>query len=178
MQVYSDLAIDYFKMFLLNVPATVVALGLWVPLALFLSHFLNHIISAFLSSLVDCFLQFFSRFFFLDDITGFEITHLLEVKLLSTLPIWFGEIYTRNRSNILATDFLKKSAASGTIQFHFHMVCCGACNCLSGAITHQTHPQRLLDLEGKTLKNFSKMLQNQILFSQYEKCINKKLYSR
>ena len=28
MQVYSDLAVDYFKMFLLNVPATVVALGL------------------------------------------------------------------------------------------------------------------------------------------------------
>jgi hypothetical protein len=27
-QVYSDLSVDYLKMFLLNVPATVVALGL------------------------------------------------------------------------------------------------------------------------------------------------------
>ncbi|PNX97682.1 PGR5-like protein chloroplastic-like, partial [Trifolium pratense] len=44
-KVYSDLSVDYLKMFLLNVPATVVALGL---------------------------------FFFLDDITGFEITYLLE----------------------------------------------------------------------------------------------------
>ncbi|KAF7138682.1 hypothetical protein RHSIM_Rhsim07G0096500 [Rhododendron simsii] len=47
-RVYSDLAVDYFKMFLLNVPAAVVALGL---------------------------------FFFLDDLTGFEITYLLEVNI-------------------------------------------------------------------------------------------------
>ncbi|KAK9103486.1 hypothetical protein Sjap_020740 [Stephania japonica] len=45
-KVYSDLSVDYFKMFLLNVPAAVVALLL---------------------------------FFFLDDLTGFEITYLLEV---------------------------------------------------------------------------------------------------
>ncbi|XP_042005534.1 PGR5-like protein 1B, chloroplastic [Salvia splendens] len=45
-KVYSDLSVDYLKMFLLNVPAAVVALGL---------------------------------FFFLDDITGFEITYLLEL---------------------------------------------------------------------------------------------------
>ncbi|WRX19561.1 hypothetical protein QQP08_012048 [Theobroma cacao] len=45
-KVYSDLSVDYLKMFLLNVPATVVALGL---------------------------------FFFLDDLTGFEITYILEV---------------------------------------------------------------------------------------------------
>ncbi|KAL0324374.1 UNVERIFIED_CONTAM: PGR5-like protein 1A, chloroplastic [Sesamum calycinum] len=44
-KVYSDLSVDYLKMFLLNVPAAVVALGL---------------------------------FFFLDDLTGFEITYLLE----------------------------------------------------------------------------------------------------
>ncbi|KAG6431832.1 hypothetical protein SASPL_109917 [Salvia splendens] len=44
-QVYSDLSVDYLKMFLLNVPAAVVALVL---------------------------------FFFLDDLTGFEITYLLE----------------------------------------------------------------------------------------------------
>lgn len=29
-QVYSDLNVDYFKMFLLNVPAAVIALTLWV----------------------------------------------------------------------------------------------------------------------------------------------------
>ncbi|KAG6636907.1 hypothetical protein CIPAW_11G143200 [Carya illinoinensis] len=45
-KVYSDLSVDYLKMLLLNVPATVVALGL---------------------------------FFFLDDLTGFEITYLLEL---------------------------------------------------------------------------------------------------
>jgi hypothetical protein len=47
----------------------------------------------------------------------------------------------------------QKSAASGTIQFHFHMVRCGACNCISGVITHQTDPQRLLDLEGKNINH-------------------------
>ncbi|KAG2641456.1 hypothetical protein PVAP13_2KG249300 [Panicum virgatum] len=47
-KVYSDLTVDYFKMFLLNVPAAVVALTL---------------------------------FFFLDDLTGFEITYLLEVNI-------------------------------------------------------------------------------------------------
>jgi ribosomal protein S27E len=60
MQVYSDLAIDYFKMFLLNVPATVVALGL---------------------------------FFFLDDITGFEITYLLELpEPFSFIFTWFAAV--------------------------------------------------------------------------------------
>ncbi|GLT40441.1 hypothetical protein SLA2020_145780 [Shorea laevis] len=54
-KVYSDLSVDYFKMFLLNVPATVIALGL---------------------------------FFFLDDLTGFEISYLLE------LPEPFGFIFT------------------------------------------------------------------------------------
>ncbi|CAL5442301.1 unnamed protein product [Camellia sinensis] len=44
-KVYSDLSVDYFKMFLLNVPAALIALTL---------------------------------FFFLDDLTGFEITYLLE----------------------------------------------------------------------------------------------------
>ncbi|CAA2961726.1 PGR5 1A, chloroplastic [Olea europaea subsp. europaea] len=54
-KVYSDLSVDYLKMFLINVPAAVVALGL---------------------------------FFFLDDLTGFEITYLLE------LPEPFGFIFT------------------------------------------------------------------------------------
>ncbi|KAD4178510.1 hypothetical protein E3N88_27101 [Mikania micrantha] len=54
-KVYSDLTVDYLKMFLINVPAVIVALGL---------------------------------FFFLDDITGFEITYLLE------LPEPFGFIFT------------------------------------------------------------------------------------
>ncbi|CAN8246415.1 unnamed protein product [Cochlearia groenlandica] len=59
-KVYSDLAIDYFKMFLLNVPATVVALGL---------------------------------FFFLDDLTGFEITYLLELpEPFSFIFTWFAAV--------------------------------------------------------------------------------------
>ncbi|XP_057775671.1 PGR5-like protein 1A, chloroplastic [Salvia miltiorrhiza] len=59
-KVYSDLSVDYLKMFLLNVPAAVVALGL---------------------------------FFFLDDITGFEITYLLELpEPLSFLFTWFAAL--------------------------------------------------------------------------------------
>lgn len=59
-KVYSDLSVDYLKMFLLNVPATVVALGL---------------------------------FFFLDDITGFEITYLLELpEPFSFLFTWFAAV--------------------------------------------------------------------------------------
>ncbi|KAL9246771.1 hypothetical protein vseg_020265 [Gypsophila vaccaria] len=59
-KVYSDLTVDYFKMFLLNVPAAVVALGL---------------------------------FFFLDDITGFEITYLLELpEPYSFIFTWFAAI--------------------------------------------------------------------------------------
>ncbi|KDP38379.1 hypothetical protein JCGZ_04304 [Jatropha curcas] len=52
-EVYSDLSVDYLKMFLLYVPATVVALGL---------------------------------FFFLDDLTGFEITYLLEALVPTAVP--------------------------------------------------------------------------------------------
>ncbi|KAL1201654.1 PGR5-like protein 1A [Cardamine amara subsp. amara] len=59
-KVYSDLAVDYFKMLLLNVPATVVALGL---------------------------------FFFLDDITGFEITYVLELpEPFSFIFTWFAAV--------------------------------------------------------------------------------------
>ncbi|CAN6879281.1 hypothetical protein HID58_078026 [Brassica napus] len=59
-KVYSDLAVDYFKMLLLNVPATVVALGL---------------------------------FFFLDDITGFEITYILELsEPYSFIFTWFAAV--------------------------------------------------------------------------------------
>ncbi|KAK3434472.1 hypothetical protein EUGRSUZ_D01944 [Eucalyptus grandis] len=59
-KVYSDLSVDYFKMLLLNVPATVVALGL---------------------------------FFFLDDITGFEITYLLELpEPYSFIFTWFAAV--------------------------------------------------------------------------------------
>ncbi|XP_010433975.1 PREDICTED: PGR5-like protein 1A, chloroplastic [Camelina sativa] len=59
-KVYSDLAVDYFKMFLLNVPATVVALGL---------------------------------FFFLDDITGFEITYIMELsEPYSFIFTWFAAV--------------------------------------------------------------------------------------
>ncbi|KAL9242855.1 hypothetical protein vseg_016814 [Gypsophila vaccaria] len=59
-KVYSDLTVDYFKMFLLNVPAAVVALGL---------------------------------FFFLDDLTGFEITYLLELpEPFSFIFTWFAAL--------------------------------------------------------------------------------------
>ncbi|KAK9716489.1 hypothetical protein RND81_06G236900 [Saponaria officinalis] len=59
-KVYSDLTVDYFKMLLLNVPAAVVALGL---------------------------------FFFLDDLTGFEITYLLELpEPYSFIFTWFAAI--------------------------------------------------------------------------------------
>lgn len=59
-KVYSDLSVDYLKMFLLNVPATVIALGL---------------------------------FFFLDDLTGFEITYLLELpEPFSFLFTWFAAV--------------------------------------------------------------------------------------
>ncbi|CAN1243617.1 PGR5-like protein 1A, chloroplastic [Linum perenne] len=59
-KVYSDLTVDYLKMFLLNVPATVIALGL---------------------------------FFFLDDVTGFEITYLLELpEPFSFIFTWFAAV--------------------------------------------------------------------------------------
>ncbi|GLT40438.1 hypothetical protein SLA2020_145750 [Shorea laevis] len=59
-KVYSDLSVDYFKMFLLNVPATVIALGL---------------------------------FFFLDDLTGFEISYLLELpEPFSFIFTWFAAV--------------------------------------------------------------------------------------
>uniref|UniRef100_A0A0D3GYS8 PGR5-like protein 1A, chloroplastic n=1 Tax=Oryza barthii TaxID=65489 RepID=A0A0D3GYS8_9ORYZ len=59
-KVYSDLTVDYFKMFMLNVPAAVVALTL---------------------------------FFFLDDLTGFEITYLLELpEPFSFIFTWFAAL--------------------------------------------------------------------------------------
>ena len=59
-KVYSDLTVDYFKMFLLNVPAAVLALTL---------------------------------FFFLDDLTGFEITYLLELpEPFSFIFTWFAAL--------------------------------------------------------------------------------------
>ncbi|CAN1186327.1 PGR5-like protein 1A, chloroplastic [Linum perenne] len=59
-KVYSDLSVDYLKMLLLNVPATVIALGL---------------------------------FFFLDDVTGFEITYLLELpEPFSFIFTWFAAV--------------------------------------------------------------------------------------
>lgn len=78
-KVYSDLKVDYFKMFLINVPAAVIALTL---------------------------------FFFLDDITGFEITYLLELPepfsfiftWFAALPLifWLSQAFT----NAIVKDFL------------------------------------------------------------------------
>ncbi|XP_010529516.1 PREDICTED: PGR5-like protein 1B, chloroplastic [Tarenaya hassleriana] len=78
-KVYSDLSVDYFKMFLLNVPATVVALGL---------------------------------FFFLDDLTGFEITYLLELsEPYSFIFTWFAAVplivwLALSLTKLIVNDFL------------------------------------------------------------------------
>ncbi|XP_073285657.1 PGR5-like protein 1A, chloroplastic [Primulina huaijiensis] len=78
-KVYSDLSVDYLKMFLLNVPAAVVALGL---------------------------------FFFLDDLTGFEITYLLELpEPFSFIFTWFAAIpaiiwLSFTLTNFIVKDFL------------------------------------------------------------------------
>ncbi|XP_059645245.1 PGR5-like protein 1A, chloroplastic [Cornus florida] len=78
-KVYSDLSVDYFKMFLLNVPAAVVALTL---------------------------------FFFLDDLTGFEITYLLELpEPFSFIFTWFAALpfilwLAFTITNVVVKDFL------------------------------------------------------------------------
>ncbi|KAJ0047536.1 hypothetical protein Pint_15956 [Pistacia integerrima] len=78
-KVYSDLTVDYLKMFLLNVPATVVALGL---------------------------------FFFLDDLTGFEITYLLELpEPFSFIFTWFAAVplivyLAQSLTKLIVKDFL------------------------------------------------------------------------
>ncbi|XP_015085794.1 PGR5-like protein 1B, chloroplastic [Solanum pennellii] len=78
-KVYSDLSVDYLKMFLLNVPAAVVALGL---------------------------------FFFLDDLTGFEITYLLELpEPFSFIFTWFAALplilwLSFTITNAIVKDFL------------------------------------------------------------------------
>ncbi|XP_078445848.1 PGR5-like protein 1B, chloroplastic [Wolffia australiana] len=78
-KVYSDLSVDYIKMFLLNVPAAVVSLGL---------------------------------FFFLDDLTGFEITYLLELpEPFSFIFTWFAAVplifwLSSAFTNAIVKDFL------------------------------------------------------------------------
>lgn len=78
-KVYSDLTIDYFKMFLLYVPAAVVALAL---------------------------------FFFLDDLTGFEITYLMELpEPFSFIFTWFAAVplivwISQAITNFIVKDFL------------------------------------------------------------------------
>ncbi|KAG1362457.1 PGR5-like protein 1A, chloroplastic [Cocos nucifera] len=78
-KVYSDLSVDYFKMFLLNVPAAVIALSL---------------------------------FFFLDDLTGFEITYLLELpEPFSFIFTWFAALpfifwLAQSLTNVIVKDFL------------------------------------------------------------------------
>ncbi|KAG9451663.1 hypothetical protein H6P81_004567 [Aristolochia fimbriata] len=78
-KVYSDLSVDYFKMFLLNVPAAVVALTL---------------------------------FFFLDDLTGFEISYLLELpEPFSFIFTWFAAVplifwLAQSITNVILRDFL------------------------------------------------------------------------
>ncbi|XP_057978525.1 PGR5-like protein 1A, chloroplastic isoform X1 [Malania oleifera] len=77
-KVYSDLSVDYFKMFLLNVPAAVVAVAL---------------------------------FFFLDDLTGFEITYALELpEPFSFIFTWFAALpllvwLALSITNVILKDF-------------------------------------------------------------------------
>ncbi|KAF3335185.1 PGR5-like protein 1B [Carex littledalei] len=79
LKVYSDLSVDYFKMFLLNVPAAVVALTL---------------------------------FFFLDDLTGFELTYLMELpEPFSFIFTWFAALplifyISAGITNAVIKDFL------------------------------------------------------------------------
>lgn len=78
-KVYSDLTVDYFKMFLLNVPAAVIALTL---------------------------------FFFLDDLTGFELTYLMELpEPFSFIFTWFAALplifyISLGITNAIIKDFL------------------------------------------------------------------------
>ncbi|XP_027362409.1 PGR5-like protein 1A, chloroplastic isoform X2 [Abrus precatorius] len=78
-KVYSDLSVDYLKMFLLNVPATVIALGL---------------------------------FFFLDDLTGFEISYLLKLpEPFSFIFTWFAAVplivwLAQSITSAIVKDFL------------------------------------------------------------------------
>ncbi|KAJ1416068.1 putative PGR5-like protein 1A, chloroplastic [Sesbania bispinosa] len=78
-KVYSDLSVDYLKMFLLNVPATVLALGL---------------------------------FFFLDDVTGFEVSYLIEIpEPYAFILTWFAAVpfivwLARAITNAIVKDFL------------------------------------------------------------------------
>lgn len=78
-KVYSDCTVDYFKMFLLNVPAALIALTL---------------------------------VFFLDDLTGFEITYLLELpEPYSFIVTWFvvlpvTYLIAQSITNAILKDFL------------------------------------------------------------------------
>ncbi|XWS49007.1 hypothetical protein CRYUN_Cryun13aG0126500 [Craigia yunnanensis] len=89
--VYSDLSVDYLKMLLLNVPATVVALGLYL-------HSKPVILIASVS--------------FLDDLTGFEITYLLELpEPFSFIFTWFAAVplivwSAQSLTKVVVKDFL------------------------------------------------------------------------
>ncbi|XP_028802410.1 PGR5-like protein 1A, chloroplastic [Neltuma alba] len=78
-KVYSDLSVDYLKTLLLNVPATVISLGL---------------------------------FFFLDDLTGFEISNLIEIpEPYSFILTWFAALpfilwLAQALTNAVVKDFL------------------------------------------------------------------------
>nr|GEV21976.1 PGR5-like protein 1A, chloroplastic [Tanacetum cinerariifolium] len=87
-----DLTVDYLKMFLINAPAAVVAVGL---------------------------------FFFLDDITGFEITYLLELpEPFSFIFTWFAALpfllwLSFTLTNVIVRDFLilKRNSFNGIVYF-------------------------------------------------------------
>jgi hypothetical protein len=77
-KVYSDLTVDYLKMFLLNVPATVVALGL---------------------------------FFFIDELTGFEVNVFQFPEPFGFIFTWFAALplilfLAQSVTNAIVKDFL------------------------------------------------------------------------
>ncbi|XP_051114441.1 PGR5-like protein 1B, chloroplastic isoform X2 [Andrographis paniculata] len=75
-KIYSDLSVDYLKMFLLNVPAALIALVL---------------------------------FFFLDDLTGFKITYLLELpEPFSFIFTWFAALPLLLWLSFTITNFFVK----------------------------------------------------------------------
>lgn len=83
------------------------------------------------------------RFFFLDDLTGFEITYLLEVRI---------KLIFYSNLSLLIADYGVNSA-SRAVQFHFHMVCCSASHILVSDSYNPCNRQRFFNPKGKSLKS-------------------------
>lgn len=112
------------------------------------------------------------RFFFLDDITGFEITYLLEV-CTSNHFLYFFKLqilelllsFFQCSSSFILKYFINflfnfstevsinwwRLAAPRAIQFYFHMVCCCTVHSLASSDADKRHCEGLSDLEGTTI---------------------------